>query len=99
MASRTELLQLNTFICRLDACLSLAIAKDTFNLLVAPTFTDLIADTRIVGARNLLAEFQTNSFNPINYTFATPDIKLVADASGTGKTTWLQTLGQLCYLA
>lgn len=76
----------------------MAIARDTFNLLIAPKFTDFLQDAKIIQARNLLAELHS-PFNPIDFTFDKAGVKMIVAGSGTGKTTLMLTLGQICYLA
>lgn len=92
MASREQLLKLNTFICRLDAYLSLAIAKDSFNLLIAPRFSEMFQDCKVVQGRNLLTEFQQGSFRPIDFAFEKNGVKFFVAEAGSGKTTMIMTL-------
>jgi DNA mismatch repair ATPase MutS len=93
MASREQLLKLNTFVCQLDAYLSLAIAKDTFGLLIAPKFTDFVQDAKIVQGRNLMAELSSGSFQPLDFQLYGSGVKLLVAGSGAGKSTWMLTLG------
>jgi DNA mismatch repair ATPase MutS len=49
--------------------------------------------------RNLITQFQTGSFRPISFSFNSGGVKLLANSSGVGKTTWMLSFAQLCYLA
>ena len=55
---------------------------------------------KLSGARNLLTEFRQSAFDPLDAEVEACGIPhVLAAASGTGKTDFLTTVGQLCYLA
>ena len=55
---------------------------------------------RVIQGRNLLNEFQQGFFDPLDTEINANGIPTVLAApNGTGKTTLMQTIGQLCYLA
>ena len=93
--------QMDSLAAQIDAHLSLAVAADTFQLLLKPKFSDSSQGLSLSSARDLLAEFQQGGFDPFDITLESraAQVHLLASPESAGKTTYLHTLGSLAYLA
>ena len=93
------LLDINKFICQLDAYLSLLMATIEFRL-VPPVFKENDQPIKICKARNLLVEFQTKlGFSSQDYAMNLSSTSVIFGANGSGKSIHLKTLGGIAYLA
>lgn len=86
---------MDSFIDDFDAHLSLALAADTFQLLLEPRFVDTnrgssTAMVSLRAARNLQLEFSKGTIDPLNIELeANGQVKVLAASNGNGKSTYL----------